>query len=55
MIISITNIIEYQIIVGMSANTPNQPLKFKFFGLKQMTMHMENITPIVRLNLKLWC
>ena len=48
MIISITNIIEYQIIVGMSANTPNQPLKFKFFGLKQMTMHMENITPIVR-------
>lgn len=53
MIISITNIIEYQIIVGISANTPNQPLKFKFFGLKQMTMHMENITPIVRLNLKL--
>ena len=55
MIISITNIIEYQIIVGISANTPNQPLKFKFFDLKQMTMHMENITPIVRLNLKLWC
>ena len=53
MIILITNIIEYQIIVGMSANTPNQPLKFKFFGLKQLTMHRENITPIVRLNLKL--
>ena len=53
--ITIIIIIEYQIIVGMSANTPNQPLKLKIFGLKQMTMHMENITPMVRLNLKLWC
>ena len=51
--ITIIIIIEYQIIVGMSANTPIQPLKLKIFGLKQMTMHMENITPMVRLNLKL--
>ena len=37
-------------------NTPNQPTKFRTKnGLKQMMNHMERITLIVKLNLKLQC
>ena len=46
---------EYHKII-LSDNTPNQPTKFRTRnGLKKMIMHVECITPKVKLNLKLQC
>ena len=40
---------EYQKIINLFNNTPHQPTKFK------MMMHVELITLVVKLNLKLQC
>ena len=45
---------EYQKIINLLDNTPNQPTKFKKKNwVGTMVMQMERITPIVKLNLKL--
>ena len=45
---------EFQKTVNLLDNMPNKPSKFKTkIGLKQMMTHLERITPIVKLDLKL--
>ena len=48
---------ECQKLVNLLDNTPIQPTKFglKTIGLKQMMTHVERITAIAKLNLKLQC
>ena len=47
---------EYHKIILLPDNTPNQPTKLRTKnGLKKMIMHVECITPKVKLNLKLQC
>ena len=42
--------------MNLLENTPNQPSKFRArSGLKKMMTHVEGITPIIRLDLKLQC
>ena len=48
--------IECQKLINLLYNTPNQPTKFRTkIGLKQIMMHVERITLILKLNLKLKC
>ena len=45
---------KYIKIINLLDNTPNQPTKFiKKIGLKKIMVHVERITSIVKLNLKL--
>ena len=47
---------EYQNIINFYTIHQNNPLILgQKIGLKQMMAHMERITPIVKLNLKLHC
>ena len=47
---------EYQKIINLLDNTPNQLTKFRTkIGFKQMMTNVERITLIVKLNLKLQC
>ena len=47
---------EYQNIINLVDNTPNQPTKFSRKNwLKQMMNHMERITLIAKSNLNLQC
>ena len=43
---------EYQKVINFLDNTPNQPFKFRTKNWVEMT-HVERITKIVKLNLKL--
>ena len=45
---------EYQKIINLLGNTPNQPSKFRTKNCVEMN-HVEHITPIINLNLKLQC
>ena len=47
---------EYQKMINLLNNRPNRPTKFrKKIGLKEMMNHVESITLIVKLCLKLQC
>ena len=47
---------EYQNIINLLGNTPNQPSKFRTkIGLKKMLTLAERMTTIAKLNLKLQC
>ena len=47
---------EYQKIIDLLGNTPNQPPKFQTkIGLKQMMNHEERMMKIIKLDLKLQC
>ena len=47
---------EYQKVINLLGNTPNQPTKFRTkIGLKSMMKNVERIKDVVKLNLKLQC
>ena len=47
---------EYQRVINLLDNTPNQSNKFRTkIGLKYMMTHVERITLIVKLDIKLQC
>ena len=47
---------EYQKRINLSDNTPNQPTKIRTINwVEIMMIHVERLTPIVKLNLKLQC
>ena len=45
----------YQKLINLLGNTPNQRSKFGTKNWVEMMMHMERITKMVKLNLKLHC
>ena len=45
---------EYQKIINLLDNTPNQPTEFRTVCV-EIEIHVERITPIVKMNFKLQC